>query len=426
MSEVTIRARDSAEAMDKVVKKLGKDALILETRTVDGLVEIRACKPEDQTPPEPTKKTVGRTSFAQAHSAEDFRKMFEKRLSASEEPVPSASAKAHAQTAPEWTQEPAVAPDRAPRALAQPVTNPRQALTPDPFDASGGWPALSDVFAHRLREDLVQLQSGNLRDGFLGQVMRLHDPLGAAQVLRHPRILVTGPSLADSVDVALRLYVNQAEHDDTRRPELVFCTTQSRTDGATFEAKARLVGEMIRYATPDTLDIAQRAQAMHQIIVVPPHVPLDVSHGEYAAVIAIPMGLHPRRLAQMLPQWGAFDAHLALTQLDHWAPSAEELAVCVAHRLTISFAAYGSSILDPFRVITPQDIASWAETWLCDLAPTLGGRAPATSDGPTAEPPQSDHRAPPSAAAQPNAAGAAHRFDRISYIAHTQDEGSTS
>lgn len=233
MSEVTIRVRDSAEAMDKLIKKLGKDALILDTRTVDGLVEIRACKPEDQTPPKPAKPHSGRTSFAEAHSAEDFRKIFEKRLE-TEQAAPKAP-----------TPVAAPAPERARAPRETVVMNPRQLLTPDPFDPSGGWPALSDVFAHRLREDLSQLESGNLRDGFWGRVMRLNYPLDAADALNAQRIIVTGISVNDCVDVAMRLYVQQAEFDDTRRPELIFCSSLSRTDAAIFEAKARLVGESV-------------------------------------------------------------------------------------------------------------------------------------------------------------------------------------
>lgn len=413
MSEVTIRARDSAEAMDKVVKKLGKDALILDTRTVDGLVEIRACKPEDQTPPPPANKQVGRTSFAQAHSAEDFRKIFEKRLEA-EQTSPTAEPKRAAAS---------IRTASAPRDVA--VMNPRQSLTPDPFDTSGGWPALSDVFAHRLREDLSQLESGNLRDGFLGQIMRLHDPLAAAEALNAQRIVVTGPSLTDSVDVAMRLYVQQAEFDDTRRPELVFCSSLSRTDAAIFESKARLVGERVQFVSPEALDLSRRGQAERQIIVVPGAVDVELVGGHHALIVALPMGLHPRRLSHVLGRWSDSAAHVALTQVDQWAPSPEELAVCVAHRLNLSFAVYGSVILDPFRIISPQDIAGWAQTWLSETPQDMGLPEPVIAPAPfTAKPAPRVSEAPrPSPvvdiAPQPPAASAASRpprtknFDQI-------------
>jgi len=42
MAEITVKALDSATAMEEVVKRLGVDALIVSTRKIDGQIEIVA------------------------------------------------------------------------------------------------------------------------------------------------------------------------------------------------------------------------------------------------------------------------------------------------------------------------------------------------------------------------------------------------
>ena len=42
MVEITVKALDSASAMEEIQKKLGSDALIISTKKVDGQIEIVA------------------------------------------------------------------------------------------------------------------------------------------------------------------------------------------------------------------------------------------------------------------------------------------------------------------------------------------------------------------------------------------------
>ena len=46
MAEITVKAIDSAAAMEEIVKRLGVDALIVSTRKVDGQIEIVATNDE--------------------------------------------------------------------------------------------------------------------------------------------------------------------------------------------------------------------------------------------------------------------------------------------------------------------------------------------------------------------------------------------
>ena len=46
MAEITVRAIDSALAMEEVQKRLGDDALIISTQRIDGQIEITATDEE--------------------------------------------------------------------------------------------------------------------------------------------------------------------------------------------------------------------------------------------------------------------------------------------------------------------------------------------------------------------------------------------
>ena len=46
MAEITVRAIDSALAMEEIQKRLGDEALIISTRRVDGQIEITATDDE--------------------------------------------------------------------------------------------------------------------------------------------------------------------------------------------------------------------------------------------------------------------------------------------------------------------------------------------------------------------------------------------
>ena len=50
MAEITVKALDSATAMEEVVKRLGVDALIVSTRKIDGQIEIVATNDDPNQP----------------------------------------------------------------------------------------------------------------------------------------------------------------------------------------------------------------------------------------------------------------------------------------------------------------------------------------------------------------------------------------
>ena len=59
MTTITVTAADTAQAMDKIVERLGEDALILETVKRNGRIEMIATDdPEDSPTPEESGELV--------------------------------------------------------------------------------------------------------------------------------------------------------------------------------------------------------------------------------------------------------------------------------------------------------------------------------------------------------------------------------
>ena len=70
MAEITVRAIDSALAMEEVQKRLGDDALIISTQRIDGQIEITATdeeviKPEKEINHSYWEIFIGKTTFLQ-------------------------------------------------------------------------------------------------------------------------------------------------------------------------------------------------------------------------------------------------------------------------------------------------------------------------------------------------------------------------
>ena len=62
MTTITVTAADTAQAMDKIVERLGEDALILETVKRNGRIEMIATDdPQDSPSPEESSEPVART-----------------------------------------------------------------------------------------------------------------------------------------------------------------------------------------------------------------------------------------------------------------------------------------------------------------------------------------------------------------------------
>lgn len=81
MGEITVRALDSAMAMEEIVRRLGEDALIVSTRKVDQMIEIVATDEIQQETALPSSPSiVVETSAEKSVSAPEFQKILDAKL----------------------------------------------------------------------------------------------------------------------------------------------------------------------------------------------------------------------------------------------------------------------------------------------------------------------------------------------------------
>src|SRR5210317_1921098 len=81
MGEITVRALDSAMAMEEIVRRLGEDALIVSTRKVDQMIEIVATDEIQQETAFPSSPSiVVETSSEKSVSAPEFQKILDAKL----------------------------------------------------------------------------------------------------------------------------------------------------------------------------------------------------------------------------------------------------------------------------------------------------------------------------------------------------------
>ena len=82
MVEITVKAADSASAMEEIEKRLGADAMIVSTNRVDGQIEIVATNDD----PSKYQKTPEPLVLDQNYKLKDFQTYLNSKLSADDKP----------------------------------------------------------------------------------------------------------------------------------------------------------------------------------------------------------------------------------------------------------------------------------------------------------------------------------------------------
>ena len=85
MVEITVKAADSASAMEEIEKRLGADAMIVSTNRVDGQIEIVATNDD----PSKYKKTKEPLVLDENYRIKGFSDVLNSKLSADDKPLKS-------------------------------------------------------------------------------------------------------------------------------------------------------------------------------------------------------------------------------------------------------------------------------------------------------------------------------------------------
>ena len=269
MSSITVRARDSAEAMDLVMRQLGEDAMILSTLSRDGQVEIVAT-----TDPLPAQSAVRPRPAAMLDRFRSNRGFADPSTPEIKHPAPSI-----------------------------PVPE-----TPDP--ARRVLPAA--------RFSLSETESAELK-------MRAPE-----EVLSRPRIALVGPSGAGKSMLALQIAAALIERDRRARVRLLFCGV-SRSDGAFMFQKARMLHIPADYLPPHTG--LRPAGCETEIVIVSERCENQLAElrmiagdSDCAVVVAVPAGLRGATVQSLAKRWHEMTTLAALSQSDDVRATEEDRA----------------------------------------------------------------------------------------------------
>lgn len=304
MSTIVVRAPDSAQAMEEVLRRLGADAFILSTTQSNGQVEIRATSEAA-----PRRPVV--SAFADALRAKVD--------------APALPARLHMQmsaaggldlTALEERLREDFLPDAS---MPHPVVNPATRLILV-GPAGGGKSMLA-----------ARLAAAIMRAG-RGRRPRLIQPLQGAQ-LAEDRLRGWARLMG--------LLVERPQLDDlTRSPDWL----------------------------PDDEEFPQIVDMSDLPDVTPDQVAELAAPQGSQVMLVLPLGLSARRIAALVRPWVWLGPHLCLTRLDEADPAPEELAALVDLGLPLGLIAGGAGLLDALHRPTIADLRHWAEGWWREAA----------------------------------------------------------
>ncbi|PWK60367.1 hypothetical protein [Roseicyclus mahoneyensis] len=338
MPVVTVRAADSATAMDEIIRRLGPDAMILSTRARDGQVEIMA---SDEAAPMPARA-----------------------------PRPELPADPHVDASP-------------------------QANVPEPEAFTvPGWAA---GFAAHLAQAIGTPSGLVATPDPAAPVATVPPgpPIGiapvAAAILAAPRVVLVGPLGAGKSALALQIAEARlaAQPDgDSAVPGFVFCGTGSQCDGAYLSQKAWLLGAEMGFAAAETLLVA--TPDAPQIVVVSDLHPDPVAAARAlmaldgaVCLLVLPAGLTAARVAGHGARWDGIASGAVLTLAPSDTALSEDADALAQSGLTHVWTSRRGKLID--GLVPPAEAMAPAE------APWSSGRVKTTADAgrlahPTARP----------------------------------------
>ena len=305
MSTIVVRAPDSAQAMEEVLRRLGADAFILSTTQVNGQVEIRATSEAA-----PRRPVV--TAFADALRAKV------------EAPGPAARLHLHL-------------PSEGGMDLGALEERLREEFLPDP--------SVTDAVSNPAPRLILVGPAGAGKSMLAARLAAAIMRLGRG---RRPRLIqpLQGAHLAED---RLRgwarlmgLQVERPQLDDLiRSPDWL----------------------------PDDEEFPQIVDLSDLPAITPDQVAELAAPQGSQVMLVLPVGLNARRIAAVVRPWAWLGPQLCLTRLDEADPTPEELAAMVDLGLPLALMAGGTGLLDALHRPTITDLRHWAEGWWRDAAP---------------------------------------------------------
>ncbi|MFD1808756.1 hypothetical protein ACFSHQ_13430 [Gemmobacter lanyuensis] len=320
MPRITVRAKDSALAMDEVLDRLGPDAYILSTRHEQGMVVIEAASDAAAADPRPQGGAFQRRNgyAGSGAGARRSRSDFAREL--------------HGQM-----QEPAA------------ETSP----PPGPARRRSGWLICRPICSARRRRPPLPIFCGCFPEG---------------EVWPSDRLVLCGPLAEDRVQAALRIAAAWRKADAGCRPQLIEALTHVPFRETALRSWSRLLG-LDHVVTAEGIFGAHPGAP--QLVCVPweadPVEIMALTRAEGEVLLVLPAGLHPRRLSRLIAPWRGSGAGVCLCGLTDEPPQPEELMLLAQAGLVLRLTGWGSDLMDALDTPGSEDLRDWAQIW-CDEA----------------------------------------------------------
>lgn len=322
MPRITVRAKDSALAMDEVLDRLGPDAYILSTRHEQGMVVIEAASDAAAADPRPQGGAFQRrngyagSGAGARRSRSDFARELHGQM---QEPAAETSPPTWAGTAPLWMAD------------------------------------LSDD----LQRETPQAAFADL--------LRLLPPEG--EVWPSDRLVLCGPLAEDRVQAALRIAAAWRKADAGCRPQLIEALTHVPFRETALRSWSRLLG--LDHVVTAEGDLSVPTPGAPQLVCVPweadPVEIMALTRAEGEVLLVLPAGLHPRRLSRLIAPWRGSGAGVCLCGLTDEPPQPEEMMLLAQAGLVLRLTGWGSDLMDALDTPGSEDLRDWAQIW-CDEA----------------------------------------------------------
>lgn len=311
MATLTFRAPDSATALDMVQRKFGQDALILQTITRDGQVEITA------------------SDAADAPQAQ-----------------PPRGPQAYRVPAPPVTPQPQAQPQEQPQEQPQPQphTQPNTAALPGFLHAQN---------ASRFAQALLKAQASPAEANAPAAQPNSTGRGQAARTALHraKRIVLVGPVGAGKTMAALQLGAAYLQAQPGNKVEFVFCGNGSHSDGALLAQKSHLLGMTTVFTPVESLALPPPAAL--QIVLAsgrggpgPAAVALALAGPAAQAALVLPAGLHPDRVQGLAAHWGGLNCAIILASQPALPATSDDCTALHSMGLAPAWVSDGCHILN--------------------------------------------------------------------------------
>jgi hypothetical protein len=320
MTVITARGNDSSEAMEEVIRRLGANAYILSTTVKNGMVEIRAATELEGAAPAPEApvKVETRSGESMVERAKRFSDLLEARSDWAEPVV----------------LRPALPPRRTPWSQVSPA-------------------ARHAAFVDRLETELLA-----------------PDALPIGQLM--PRTIVVGPPGAGKSLLAVRMAAAALLADRGLQPRIIAPRMANLLSDDRLRGWSRLLGitperplvgdllnadegsspDLARPQIFDLSDVPQRAHDLVSALIRPMQSEL---------VLALPVGLSPRRTLREVARWAALSPRVCLTFCDTAGPDRAQMTALIEAGVRLSRAAAGMGVIETLSVPARADLARWVQ-----------------------------------------------------------------